>query len=159
MILQLKSDERPPGISPSRRCSFQAATLTESIFANSLPISNSATELVRMPGSLAPHAFGRFIAIIVLRGCLIVAFRTAADRSFGIAKRFLDLMPHRRDQKLFPHFGETGTAVFAIEEVEYDWHDRTSDPAPSPPTYHFSWRLRCEPDHGRRGLKREISSG
>jgi hypothetical protein len=31
----------------------------------------------------------------------------------------------RRDQKLFPHFGEAGTAVFAVEEVEYGGHDRT----------------------------------
>jgi hypothetical protein len=32
-------------------------------------------------------------------------------------------MPLRRDQKLFPHFGEAGTAVFAVEEVEYGGHD------------------------------------
>ena len=31
-----------------------------------------------------------------------------------------------RDQKkLFPHFGEAGTAVFAVEEVEYGGHNRT----------------------------------
>jgi len=31
-----------------------------------------------------------------------------------------------RDQKkLFPHFGEAGTAVFVVEEVEYGGHDRT----------------------------------
>jgi hypothetical protein len=31
-----------------------------------------------------------------------------------------------RDQKkLFPHFGEAGTAIFAVEEVEYGGHDRT----------------------------------
>ena len=35
-------------------------------------------------------------------------------------------MPLRRDQKLFPHFGEAGTAVFAVEEVEYGGHDPTS---------------------------------
>jgi hypothetical protein len=35
-------------------------------------------------------------------------------------------MPLRRDQKLFPHFGETGMAVFAVEEVEYGGHDLTS---------------------------------
>jgi hypothetical protein len=32
----------------------------------------------------------------------------------------------RRDQKLFPHFGEAGTTVFAVEEVEYGGHDPTS---------------------------------
>jgi hypothetical protein len=43
-----------------------------------------------------------------------------------IAIRFWDLMALSRDQmKLFPHFGEAGTAVFAIEEVEYGGHDRT----------------------------------
>jgi hypothetical protein len=35
-------------------------------------------------------------------------------------------MSLRRDQKLFPHFGEAGTAVFAVEEVEYSGHDPTS---------------------------------
>ena len=43
-----------------------------------------------------------------------------------IAKRFWDLMPLRRDQKLFPHLGEAGTAVFAVQEVEYGGHDLTS---------------------------------
>jgi hypothetical protein len=35
-------------------------------------------------------------------------------------------MPLRRNQKLFAHFGEAGTAVFAVEEVEYGRHDPTS---------------------------------
>jgi hypothetical protein len=35
-------------------------------------------------------------------------------------------MPRGRDQKLFPHFGEPGTAVFAVEELEYGGHDLTS---------------------------------
>ena len=35
-------------------------------------------------------------------------------------------MSLRRDQKLFPHFGEAGTAVFAVKEVEYGGHDLTS---------------------------------
>jgi hypothetical protein len=35
-------------------------------------------------------------------------------------------MPFRRDQKLPPHFGEAGTAVFAVEEVEQGGHDPTS---------------------------------
>jgi hypothetical protein len=29
------------------------------------------------------------------------------------------------DQKLFPHFGEARTAIFAVEQVEYGGHDRT----------------------------------
>jgi hypothetical protein len=30
-----------------------------------------------------------------------------------------------REQKLFPHFGEAGTAIFAVKQVEYGGHDRT----------------------------------
>ena len=29
-----------------------------------------------------------------------------------------------REQKLFPHFGEAGTAIFAVKQVEYIGHDR-----------------------------------
>jgi hypothetical protein len=61
-----------------------------------------------------------------LRGCLTAAYRTSADSILGIAKRFWDLMPVRRDQKLFPHLGEAGTAVFAVQEIEYGGHDLTS---------------------------------
>jgi hypothetical protein len=35
-------------------------------------------------------------------------------------------MPLRRNQKLSPHFDEAGTAVFAVDEVEYGGHDPTS---------------------------------
>jgi hypothetical protein len=55
-----------------------------------------------------------------------VASWTSADSIICIANRFWDLMPLRRDQKLFPHFGEAGTAVFAVEELEYSGHDPTS---------------------------------
>ena len=48
---------------------------------------------------------------------------TPADIILCITNRFWDLMPLRRDQKLLPHFGEAGTAVFAVEEVEYGGHD------------------------------------
>jgi hypothetical protein len=70
------------------------------------------------------------LASFVLCGCPIVA-KTAIPtsgpaRMADIAIRFWDLMALSRDQKkLFPHFGETGTAVFAVEEVEYGGHDRT----------------------------------
>jgi hypothetical protein len=30
-----------------------------------------------------------------------------------------------REQKLFPHFGEAGAAIFAVKQVEYGRHDRT----------------------------------
>jgi hypothetical protein len=62
----------------------------------------------------------------VLRGCLTAACRTGVDSILGIAKRFRDLMPVGRDQKLFPHLGEAGTAVFAVQEIEYGGHDLTS---------------------------------
>jgi hypothetical protein len=52
---------------------------------------------------------------------------TSGANMADIAIRFWDLTALSRDQKkLFPHFGEAGTAVFAIEEVEYGGHDRTS---------------------------------
>jgi hypothetical protein len=46
-----------------------------------------------------------------------------------------DLVALSRDQmKLFPHFGEAGTAVFAVEEVEYRGHDRT-------PSFHHDYAI------------------
>jgi hypothetical protein len=62
----------------------------------------------------------------VLRGCLTAVYRTSADSILVIAKRFRDIMPVGRDQKLFPHLGEAGTAVFAVQEIEYGGHDLTS---------------------------------
>jgi hypothetical protein len=88
-----------------------------------------------MPPATPPSAaFSRAgsvnLASFVLCGCPIVA-KTAIPtggpaRMADIAIRFWDLMALSRDQKkLFPHFGEAGTAVFAVEEVEYGGHDRT----------------------------------
>jgi hypothetical protein len=48
---------------------------------------------------------------------LTAACRTSADSIPAIADRLGDLMLHRRDMKFLPHFGEAGTAVFAVEEV------------------------------------------
>ena len=50
------------------------------------------------------------------------AIRLLADiaNCFG---KFLTLGP---DQKLFPHFCKARTAIFAVKEVEYRGHDRTS---------------------------------
>jgi hypothetical protein len=65
-----------------------------------------------------------------LCGCLVVV-ETAIPISgvagiADIAIRFRDHMALSRDKKkLFPHFGEAGTAVFAVKEVEYGRHDRT----------------------------------
>ena len=86
-----------------------------------------------MPSTIPPSAaYSRAgsvdLASFVLCGCPIVA-KTAiptsgAAKMADIAIRW-DLMAVSRDQKLFPHFGEAGTAVFAVEEVEYGGHDRT----------------------------------
>jgi hypothetical protein len=29
----------------------------------------------------------------------------------------------RQEQKLFPHFGQAGTAIFLIQEIKYGGHD------------------------------------
>jgi hypothetical protein len=42
-----------------------------------------------------------------------------------IGIRFRDLMALNREPKLFPHFGEAGAAVFAVEQVEYGRRDPT----------------------------------
>jgi hypothetical protein len=75
------------------------------------------------------HAGSVNVASFVLYGCPIVA-KTAIPTSGAagiadVAIRFWDHMALSRDQKkLFPHFGEAGTAVFAVKEVEYIGHDR-----------------------------------
>ena len=61
----------------------------------------------------------------VLHDCLTAICRMGAN-IFCIAKRFWNLMPLRRDQKLFTHLGEAGTAVFAVQEVKYGGHDLIS---------------------------------
>jgi len=51
---------------------------------------------------------------------------SSVGRIPGIAIRFWNFLAlSRRDQKLFPHFGETGTAIFAVNQVKYGGHDRT----------------------------------
>jgi hypothetical protein len=55
------------------------------------------------------------------------AISTSGANMTDIAIRIRDVIAPSRDQKkLLPHFGEAGTAVFAIEEVEYGGHDQTS---------------------------------
>jgi hypothetical protein len=39
----------------------------------------------------------------------------SAGRIAGLPMRFQDIVARNRDQKLFPHFGEAGTAIFAVE--------------------------------------------
>ena len=68
---------------------------------------------------------GLVVRRFALRDCVTAICRMRAN-ILCIAKRFWDLMPLRRDQKLCPHLGEAGTAVFAVQEVEYGRHDLTS---------------------------------
>jgi len=50
--------------------------------------------------------------------------RTSTDRILRIQNSFCFAMGPRRDQKqLLSHFDEAGTAVFAVEEIEYIGHD------------------------------------
>jgi hypothetical protein len=48
-----------------------------------------------------------------------------AGRVAGIPICWWDFIVGNREQKLFPHFGEAGTAIFAVKQVEYGGHDRT----------------------------------
>ena len=66
-----------------------------------------------------------------------------------IAIRFWDLLALSRNQKLLPHFGEAGTAVFAVEEIEYGWHDRhlSFDRHHRFLRYHLSWDARRDLDY------------
>ena len=78
------------------------------------------------------------VGSFVLCGCPIVAKiaipTSGAAKMAAFAIRW-DLVALSRDQKkLFPHFGETGTAVFAVEEVEYRGHDRT-------PSFHHHYAI------------------
>jgi hypothetical protein len=41
----------------------------------------------------------------------------------GGDKSFRDLAALTREPKLLPHFGETGTAVLSIQEIDYCGHD------------------------------------
>jgi hypothetical protein len=58
----------------------------------------------------------------VLCGCPIVA--KTAIQTIGAAKMAEIAIRARDQKKLFPHFGEAGTAVFAVEEIEDGGHDR-----------------------------------
>jgi hypothetical protein len=42
----------------------------------------------------------------------------STGRIAGIPIRCRDFIVGNREQKLFPHFGKAGTAIFAVEQVE-----------------------------------------
>jgi hypothetical protein len=84
----------------------------------------------------------------VLCGSPIVA-KTAISTSGAagvtdIAIRFWDSLARGRKEKLLPHFGEAGTAVFAVEEIEYGWHDRPLSFDRHPPISTLSALLGCK---------------
>ena len=54
----------------------------------------------------------------VVPGCPIV---TQPVPLGGVDIGDLDIL--RREQKLFPHFGEAGTAIFLIQEIKYGGHN------------------------------------
>jgi hypothetical protein len=98
-----------------------------SLFAGIDVDSDCFHEALKAHQASMPEQIGLMLQQFVLRGCLTAAYWTSTDSIRGIAKRFWDdLMPFRRDQKLFPHLGEAGTAVFAVQEIEYGGHDLTS---------------------------------
>ena len=78
------------------------------------------------------------VGSFVLAGCPIVAkiaIPTSGAANMAAFAIGWDLMALTRDQKkLLPHFGEAGTAVFAVEEVEYRGHDRT-------PSFHHDYAI------------------
>jgi hypothetical protein len=86
----------------------------------------------------------------VLRGCLSALCRIHANDLF-IAKRFRDLMPLRRAQKLFPHLGEAGTAIFAVQEVEYGGHDLSKANTKAGRSARFRAMTHCKHGHPLSG--------
>jgi hypothetical protein len=50
---------------------------------------------------------------------------TGIGRIAAIRVRFQNFVANNRYQKLLSHFGETGTAILAVKQVEYGGHDRT----------------------------------
>ena len=51
---------------------------------------------------------------------------SSAVRLTDIATCFGKFLVIGPDQKLFPHFCKACTAIFAVKQVEYGGHDRTS---------------------------------
>ncbi|MGY4496746.1 hypothetical protein ACVWYH_000673 [Bradyrhizobium sp. GM24.11] len=60
----------------------------------------------------------RAAAEFVLRLC-----RAGTTMISRIVVPLADFRIFTRDQQLLPHFSETGTAIFDVEQVEYGGHD------------------------------------
>jgi hypothetical protein len=64
------------------------------------------------------------VGSVAARPRTVYTVRTITDRILRIPNRFWFAIGPRRDQKqLLSHFGKSGTAVFAVEEIEYVGHD------------------------------------
>jgi len=86
---------RVPSGSPTGRCGYEAQLPDGWGFFRRGAVAQTATPIIR------------------------------AGRIAGIPIRFWDFIGSNRDQKLFAHFGEAGTAIFTVKQVEYSGHDRT----------------------------------
>ena len=49
-----------------------------------------------------------------------------AVRMFGFVIRIRNFPAPGPDQKLFPHFSQSSTAIFSVKQFEYGRHDQTS---------------------------------
>jgi hypothetical protein len=67
------------------------------------------------------------MSAFLCRGVVVQAATPSirAGRITSIPIRCRDFIVVGREQKLLPHFGEAGTAIFAVNQVEYGGHDRT----------------------------------
>jgi hypothetical protein len=83
---------------------------------------------VPIPSGLADRADAAIGWLGLLRRGVVTQAATPsirAGRIAGIPICCRDFVFGNREQKLFPHFGEAGTAIFAVKQVEYSGHDRT----------------------------------
>lgn len=71
-----------------------------------------------MASSLVASSIRRAATEFVLRVC-----HAGATLISRIVVRLSDFRIFTRDQQLFPHFSETGAAIFDVEQVEYGGHD------------------------------------
>jgi hypothetical protein len=100
-----------------------------SVHRSKADLATGPTTSATAPSAAFSRAVSVNVGSFVLCGCPIVAKiavpTSGAAKMAAFAIRW-DLVALSRDQKkLLPHFGEPGTAVFAVEEVEYRGHDRT----------------------------------
>jgi hypothetical protein len=73
--------------------------------------------LVQCPPARSPKILFS-VGSVAVRPRNVYPVRTSTDRILRIPNRYWFAMGPRRDQQqLLSHFGESGTAVFAVEEI------------------------------------------